>query len=201
MFLYDDNHHQLPKVKNEEIKIETEDIKIEIEEAPSSIEHDYCCEITNEVNFDHSYCLSPSHVSLPLKKEKIEQDESNALIYGLDGYYTDEYTQIKKTNNKKTDSTNISLNEYFVLPKNRFKNMGEALPYLFKRLPLYSDLANNINYKRSFPFTASSLKEFVSWNIGKRRSSEVCYKKKLNFLFIKIISVESRPYYKKASPL
>lgn len=59
------------------------------------------------------------------------------------------------------------------LPKNKFKNMGEALPYLFKRLPLYSDLANNDVYKRLYPFTMSSLKDF--WNIGKRRSAEVCF--------------------------
>ena len=228
VFLYDENthHSQIETDPNnipEEIDVQTikpeeHDIKIEV------TEHDYCSDVNDtneEMNVDHSYCLPASHEGLPkAQKEKIEQDESNKLIYGLETYCREENRSTNKpipTNNikqliqlnrkdikfnntkiivfgKKVEgsflaklgkliqvpsrnavSTNKETRNFKVtLPKNRLKSMGEALPYLFKRLPLYSDLATNVNYKRMYPFTAPSLKEFVSWNVAKRRSSEVC---------------------------
>ncbi|KAJ8961459.1 hypothetical protein NQ318_014707 [Aromia moschata] len=85
----------------------------------------------------------------------------------------------------------IVINENYevTLPKNRFKNMGEALPYLFKRLPLYSTTANCIDYKCMYPFTATSEVEFSSWNIGKRINSEWCRAKAIK----KILSGENFP--------
>lgn len=47
------------------------------------------------------------------------------------------------------------------LPKNRFKNMGEALSFIFKRLPLHCQLNNEDNHSRD-----------LFWTIGKRRSNE-----------------------------
>ncbi|EEZ97471.1 YEATS domain-containing protein 2 [Tribolium castaneum] len=177
-------------------------------EVKAEVEHDYCSDVETkieEVNFDHCYCMPASSEGLPkLKKEKIEQDEDNKLIYGLESYCGENHEKItpnqlvlnrkdirfnntkilvfgqklegcvltkliqNHSRNAKSEANNFKL----VLPSHRFKNMGEALPFLFKRLPLFSDLANNANYKRIYPFTASSLKEFVSWNVGKRRSSE-----------------------------
>lgn len=51
--------------------------------------------------------------------------------------------------------------------------MGEALPFLFKRLPLWTTEANDLDYKCTYPFTACLEKEFMSWNIGKRLAAEV----------------------------
>lgn len=58
-------------------------------------------------------------------------------------------------------------------PTKLFKNVGEVLPYLFERLPLWSDLAGDPNFKRSYPYVATSKEEFLSWNVGKRLSAEV----------------------------
>lgn len=51
--------------------------------------------------------------------------------------------------------------EQVKLPKNRFKCMGEALPFIFKRLPLHCQLNNEGNNSRD-----------LFWTIGKRRSNE-----------------------------
>lgn len=63
--------------------------------------------------------------------------------------------------------------ERLKLPEHKFKTMGEALGYLFKRLPLWSPEAKQSRYKRTYPFCACSEKEFMSWNIGKKLSAEV----------------------------
>ncbi|XP_050306072.1 YEATS domain-containing protein 2 [Anthonomus grandis grandis] len=55
---------------------------------------------------------------------------------------------------------------------NSFKNMGEALPYMFKMLPLWTDQADCDSYKRIYPYAARSESEYHEWNVGKRLSSE-----------------------------
>lgn len=60
------------------------------------------------------------------------------------------------------------------IPKDKFRNMGEVLPYLFRRFPLWSYHAKDPSYKREFPHVASSKQEYESWNIGKRINAEVC---------------------------
>jgi hypothetical protein len=246
VFLYDDNKSAFkcePELNNHNcpLLILEEDIKIEeldlSEVASTSTEHDYCSGAKNKTNekptndriiFDHPYCRPTSYESLPkVKREKVEQDESNKLIYGLDSYLRESkeeeeddrrnrtiitantFNHLGPLNRKDIKFSNTKIivlgkkidgciltnwnkltsarlvrdvvnvpNKYesnsfkVSLPKNAFKNMGEALPYLFKRLPLYSELASNVSYKRVYPFTASTLKDFVSWNVGKRRSSE-----------------------------
>ncbi|XP_066247626.1 uncharacterized protein D12 [Euwallacea similis] len=62
--------------------------------------------------------------------------------------------------------------ELLKLPEYKFKNMGEALPYLFKRVPLWTQEALNEDYKCTYPFTACSREEYYSWNIGKRLAAE-----------------------------
>lgn len=59
------------------------------------------------------------------------------------------------------------------LPENKFTNLGQALPFLFRRLPLWHSKAKVEGFKSAYPFMASSKEEFESWNIGKRLSSEV----------------------------
>jgi hypothetical protein len=105
VFLYDDNKSAFkcePELNNHNcpLLILEEDIKIEeldlSEVASTSTEHDYCSGAKNKTNekptndrsiFDHPYCRPASYESLPkVKREKVEQDESNKLIYGLDSY-------------------------------------------------------------------------------------------------------------------
>ncbi|XP_060524597.1 uncharacterized protein LOC132701004 [Cylas formicarius] len=58
------------------------------------------------------------------------------------------------------------------LPEKRFGNMGEALPYAFKRTPLWTRKVSDANYKSVHPFAARSEREFRSWNVGKRLAAE-----------------------------
>lgn len=51
--------------------------------------------------------------------------------------------------------------------------MGEVLPYLMNRFPLWSEKAMDPNYKRVFPYVASSQQQYESWNVGKRVNAEV----------------------------
>lgn len=53
--------------------------------------------------------------------------------------------------------------------------MGEVLPYLMVRFPLWSEKALDPNYKRAFPYVAVSQQQYESWNIGKRINAEVSY--------------------------
>lgn len=77
--------------------------------------------------------------------------------------------ELRGESNVRIDYKKYNIN----FPSHMFKNVSEALPYLFKRLPLVFKLASDINYKCSYPFTAESIEEYQSWNIGKRLSSEV----------------------------
>ncbi|XP_018564767.1 YEATS domain-containing protein 2 isoform X2 [Anoplophora glabripennis] len=78
---------------------------------------------------------------------------------------------LEKLSNTKVDR--IDFEKYKVkFPKQQFKNVGEVLPYLFKRLPLWSEQANNPSFKCVYPYMASSEAEFSSWNIGKQLSCE-----------------------------
>lgn len=68
----------------------------------------------------------------------------------------------------------INYNKYKIhVPQNRFKTVMELLPFLFRRLPVISNLADDVSYKCSYPYIAKTLEEYLSWNIGKRLSSEV----------------------------
>lgn len=65
------------------------------------------------------------------------------------------------------------------LPINRIKNANEAMFFLLKRLPLVTTLAADVNYKCTYPYAASTIEEFCSWNSAKRSSAEVTI---LNFI-------------------
>ncbi|KAG5891584.1 hypothetical protein JTB14_022249 [Gonioctena quinquepunctata] len=58
------------------------------------------------------------------------------------------------------------------LPQNKFKSIGEALPFLFKRFLLWNELAIHDGYRTMYPFVATSREVFKSWNIGKQLNSE-----------------------------
>lgn len=81
--------------------------------------------------------------------------------------HTQKYSFIVSTNSPKT------IRNSFKIPPNKFRNMGEVLPYLMKRFPLWSERSKDLSYKKAFPYLAASRQEFESWNIGKRVNAEV----------------------------
>lgn len=90
-------------------------------------------------------------------------------ITGKDGK-----TLIINKNDSGIQNTIIDYLKYKIcIPVEKFNNVLEVLPFLFRRLPLVSNLASNLSYKCRYPYVANSLSEFLSWNIGKRLSSEV----------------------------
>lgn len=81
---------------------------------------------------------------------------------------------LEKSSKAKTkiDSDKCRVN----FPRKYFKSVGEALPYLFKRLPLWSNEVKKPNFRSVCPCVAGSQAEFSSWNVGRQLSSEVCNK-------------------------
>lgn len=94
---------------------------------------------------------------------------------------------LKKKVCQKLSSNGISpsikdLGKYEIkLPSHRFKNVLEALPFLFQRLPLVTRLADDINYKCRYPYATRTFEEYLTWNIGKQLSCEVRNKEMLHF--------------------
>lgn len=68
----------------------------------------------------------------------------------------------------------VNLKKYAIqIPSCRFKNVLEALPFLFQRLPLVTPLAEDLSYKCLYPYATRTAEEYASWNIGKQLSCEV----------------------------
>lgn len=68
----------------------------------------------------------------------------------------------------------VDLKKYKIaIPSHRFKNVLEALPFLFQRLPLVTPLADDLSYKSLYPYSTRTIEEYSSWNIGKQLSCEV----------------------------
>lgn len=108
---------------------------------------------------EHNYALKDEDVDGGMKRKR-EEDE------GLDD------KRIKCENVFE----NINYDKYNVeLPKNRFKNVLEALPYLLKRLPIITNLANEIDYKCTYPYAAKNSTEYSNWPLEKKLSSEVTH--------------------------
>lgn len=76
-----------------------------------------------------------------------------------------------------TETVQIPLsNKYQInFPTKRFKNVLEALPFLFKRLPLVTKFASDTDYTALYPYVAHSIEEFSSWHVGKQLSCEVSF--------------------------
>ncbi|XP_045469102.1 YEATS domain-containing protein 2 [Harmonia axyridis] len=83
------------------------------------------------------------------------------------------YAQVASSSNQNSEKCSTdSLQVYMKLPRNdsnmlKFKNLGEALPYIFKRMPLILDVKKTL-----FPFTASSSEEYYSWSVFKQTNAE-----------------------------
>ncbi|CAG9858380.1 unnamed protein product [Phyllotreta striolata] len=65
-----------------------------------------------------------------------------------------------------------SSSQAVTLPPNKFKNAGEALPFLMRRFKLWNQNAQNPQFKLLYPFIAASQEEFRNWPLGKRLNSE-----------------------------
>lgn len=73
----------------------------------------------------------------------------------------------------KFKSENLNLETITEVFHSMFNNVLQMLPYLLKRLPLVHENALDVGYKCTFPFTANSLEEYLSWNAIKATSCEV----------------------------
>ncbi|KAJ8918915.1 hypothetical protein NQ315_016817 [Exocentrus adspersus] len=61
------------------------------------------------------------------------------------------------------------------LPSSKqFKSMGEALPYLLQRLPLWDESANQAEFKSAYPHVAGSKVEFLSGVAPKKLKRILC---------------------------
>lgn len=80
----------------------------------------------------------------------------------------------------------LKVNSYKIDPPiEKFQNVVQILPYLLKRLPIITKLAEKLEYKCLYPYTAKSIEEYASWTDGKRSSCEVmCYS--LPFFLLRI---------------
>uniref|UniRef100_A0AAR5QKI3 YEATS domain-containing protein n=1 Tax=Dendroctonus ponderosae TaxID=77166 RepID=A0AAR5QKI3_DENPD len=112
-------------------------------------------------------------VSVKLLKSRPSKSGENREVINLDAQF---FSKAAKSHQKNHSSVRTIVRQerrlLGVQPIHKFKNMGEALPYLFKRLPLWTTEANDLDYKCTYPFTACLEKEFMSWNIGKRLAAE-----------------------------
>nr|CAH7732703.1 unnamed protein product [Callosobruchus chinensis] len=59
------------------------------------------------------------------------------------------------------------------LPKHRFKNLGEALMFLMRRLQLWDHRRSHLDFRCTYPYVAGTKEEFENWNVGKRANSEL----------------------------
>lgn len=99
-----------------------------------------------------------------------------------------------KTNKKYSDSNDDQIKDNTLrmavkrfgirLPK-KFRNVAEALPFLFMRLPPITFKAEDPLYKQLYPFTAASVKEFLSWNTAKLASAEFSRAKTIHNILTK----------------
>lgn len=90
-------------------------------------------------------------------------------IMGKDGK-----TLIISKSESGMQTTVIDYDKYKInIPIEKFKCVLEMLPFLFRRLPLITNLAESLSYKCRYPYVAKNFDEYCSWNIGRRHSSEV----------------------------
>lgn len=180
-------------------KISTEPIKIELVSTEEPHNHnlmygisdtelkklDNVEEIVSEIKTNDSRSILPSATVIAIKKIRRPQesllkkfnkntsqivDLSNSRLIVLHSSQNSNDPKILLSN---TSFVPIDYKKYQInLPKNRFKTAREALPYLFKRMPLVSELAANLDYKCTFPYAAKCLEEYSSWNVGRRLSAE-----------------------------
>lgn len=65
------------------------------------------------------------------------------------------------------------------VPLEYLTSVSQIVYYLFKRLPLVSDLAKDFNYTCLYPYTAVSMDQYLSWSSVKQFCAEVNFISKL----------------------
>lgn len=101
------------------------------------------------------------------------------------------YTKLKEplvenksliTKSKYVVGRNWTSDPYFSIEKDKYKlevplenlnTLPQIVYYMFKHLPLYTEMAKVISYSCMYPYAATSLEQFMSWNPTKQFCSEV----------------------------
>lgn len=152
----------------------------------ASLEHSYSVASRTEDSDDivNQHTVTSHNIN-------INGETGNKLIFGLGDNYLKEsipsvhnvvpknlylrQTELSRAfliNNAVTEKQIVRLKFGISLPQNRFKSIGEAMPYLFKRFPLWNNKVKNRNFKSLYPFIASSQEEFEKWPFSKKLNSE-----------------------------
>lgn len=106
--------------------------------------------------------LQQNNKNYIIDKTDVDDSLDVDLIYLEDHCYTNKLIE------------EIDKEQYKIhIPVEKFTSIHQIIFFLFKKLPLISPLAENLVYNCCYPYVASSLEEFTSWNIGKRSCSEV----------------------------
>lgn len=187
------------------------DIKPEIEDFKCILlDHTYCLPHSSDTNLLHG--IKQEEEESKTTEEIICDLKSDLLINGNSVFKNNTIKQLiprllsKDTHvkvlrimskdgktmiisSKTNKNESIDYNMYKInIPVDKFKCVLEILPFLFRRLPLITNLADNLNYKCRYPYVAKDLNEYCSWNVGKRRSSEViCFLQQEHIVTIIIV--------------
>ncbi|XP_055309470.1 YEATS domain-containing protein 2 [Sitodiplosis mosellana] len=96
------------------------------------------------------------------------------------------------TNNQVHHRYDEELEQRFLACKS-FTNMTEAIGWLLKKIPLFSTMAKQPEFRESFPFVVPSLADFHSLLIPKQRSFEWLRAKHISRLVLKHESLKIHP--------
>lgn len=118
---------------------------------------------------------SPLNLNL-MSKNLVQQSDENSMTnetdvdnsLDVDSVYLEDHCYTNKLIEE------IDKGRYKIrIPVEKFSSIHQIIFFLFKKLPLVTPLVENLVYNCCYPYAASSLEEFTSWNIGKRSCSEV----------------------------
>lgn len=184
-----------------ELPIDVTDIKSEVDDFVQ-LDHTYCLPESSKNSIDTNllqHGIDQEQEELKTTEEIICDFKSDMLINGNSVFKSsaikqlipqllskdtrvkvlkimgkDGKTVIFSKNSSDVQSTAIDVHKFKInIPVEKFKCVLEVLPFLFRRLPLVTNLADNLSYRCRYPYVAQNLNEYFSWNIGRRRSSEV----------------------------
>lgn len=154
----------------------------------------------NSIHIEHSYSINPNSLNetnqsvpeaskdnadtvLPTQKHlevlvvngrTIELKRCKRAQHSL--LKTSSLKKPKLSSNEELAQTNtVPFFNRISLPEDNFYCVIEALPFLFKRLPLIVSYSNYLKYKCMYPYVANSFEEFSKWSTEKRCSSEVSF--------------------------
>lgn len=140
------------------------------EEEESKTTEEIICDFKSDLLINGNSVLKNSSIKQLIPQLLSKDSHVKVLkIMGKDGK-----TVIISKSDSDIQNTVIDYLKYKInIPVEKFKNVLEVLPFLFRRLPLVTNLADSLSYKCLYPYVAKNLNEYSSWNIGKRLSSEV----------------------------